>query len=423
MRFYWENDFKKTDLGNIPAEWNLRTIEKVADFINGFSYTSSEKLYDPGEFIFINLNNIAEGGGFKRRYAWIRSARLVERNFLQDHDLIMANVHFGVGGSGYGRLLGTPAIVEFPKWYDKHKAAFSLDLSKIILKEDEKFKSFLYWFLIATQEDTASFHSGTTIWHLDMPNFKKHKLVIIPSASEKLAIPEVLFLFDKLIDNKQRQNIILEKLAMTIFRDFYKNQTLHNMLVTADETTDNWADKPLDGLFDLEKGKKCDCTEQEMPGYEPYLLIENFEGGLGSLWTENKGPKTNESNVVLVADGERSGKVFRYQRGILGSTLLKLNPKTQTEGLEDFAYLFLKNMEEELMNHTTGSAVPHLDKDFLAQLTVSCPPDNQLLEFHQLVDPLFHKISVNQKQITLFRRTKNTLLPLLVFGKLRLRED
>jgi type I restriction enzyme S subunit len=49
-------------------------------------------------------------------------------------------------------------------------------------------------------------------------------------------------------------------------------------------------------------------------------------------------------------------------------------------------------------------------------------PSHILQSFHSLVEPLFQKIILNQKQIMTLRKIRDTLLPLLVFGKLRVEE-
>jgi len=84
--------------------------------------------------------------------------------------------------------------------------------------------------------------------------------------------------------------------------------------------------------------------------------------------------------------------------------------------------LELKFYEDEIMSHRTASAIPHLDKDYLKNFPLLFPPPHILQSFHSLVEPLFQKIILNQKQIMTLRKIKDTLLPLLVFGKLRVEE-
>jgi restriction endonuclease S subunit len=150
--------------------------------------------------------------------------------------------------------------------------------------------------------------------------------------------------------------------------------------------------RPIEKEFNLIKGKKCKLSDNYFEGYSPYLLIETFKTGKIEFWTIEKEPRVDENDVVLVADGESSGKVLRYQKGILGSTLLTLKPKRENfVELKHLIYLTLKFYEDDLMSHRTGSAIPHLDKDFLKLFPILIPPSHILQSFHSLVEPLFPK--------------------------------
>jgi len=74
------------------------------------------------------------------------------------------------------------------------------------------------------------------------------------------------------------------------------------------------------------------------------------------------------------------------------------------------------------MSHRTGSAIPHLDKSYLQNFSILLPPFLILQRFHELVEPLFKKIILNQKEIMILRKARDALLPKLVFGKIRVVE-
>jgi type I restriction enzyme S subunit len=94
----------------IPLGWQLTTLEKVAEFTRGFSYNGLEKSTIEGDLVFMTLNSIYEGGGFKREFAYLTSNRLKDRHLLNEGDLIIPNTE----QTKTGTLLGFPALVEFP---------------------------------------------------------------------------------------------------------------------------------------------------------------------------------------------------------------------------------------------------------------------------------------------------------------------
>jgi type I restriction enzyme S subunit len=202
-------EFVDSPLGEIPGGWNVKPIGELAEIRNGLSYSGKEKFEEPvdGSYVFITLNNAIEGGGFKPVYAWIKSNRIKEHHFLREGDLIIPNTE----QTKDERLLGSPGIVFFPPNYKNAKGVYSHHITKIS-PYDTKYTLFLYLFLRFTREDSASFATGTGVLGMDIDNFKKNKLVVIPSKpilEEFHALVEPLF--RKIILN-QKQIMVLRKI-------------------------------------------------------------------------------------------------------------------------------------------------------------------------------------------------------------------
>ena len=83
--------FGTSKVGDIPVGWNAVPLRDVAEFIRGFSYKGSEKSLVEGEYSFVTLNSVKEGGGFKREFSFISSDRLKPRHFVRQGDIVIAN--------------------------------------------------------------------------------------------------------------------------------------------------------------------------------------------------------------------------------------------------------------------------------------------------------------------------------------------
>lgn len=179
------------------------------ELVKGFSYTSSEKFKKPTDYVFVTLNNIRLGGGFKTKYFWLKSSRIKDKHFVKEMDLILANIHFGVGGANVARLLGCVAFVIFPYDYQKEKGVFSLDVSKIIPKSNE-LKYYLYFLLKQKQGEIAStYHKGTSIRRLDENGFLKQLKIIIPSKTILCDFERISYLIWKEISENKKQKLVL----------------------------------------------------------------------------------------------------------------------------------------------------------------------------------------------------------------------
>lgn len=88
-----------------------------------------------------------------------------------------------------------------------------------------------------------------------------------------------------------------------------------------------------------------------------------------------------------------------------------------------FLYLFLtnKDMTEYLHSIAEGStsAYPALKPSDIANLELKRPPRERLIEFSEYAESTWEKISLNQTQIRTLEKLRDTLLPKLMSGEVR----
>jgi type I restriction enzyme S subunit len=422
LKFRWETEFKETEIGEIPKDWEIR---KLGELLKSLESGNRPK----GGALAHNPNGILSIGG--ENINWDGSLDLTEclrfdENFykkLKKGKIEQGDILLVKDGATIGKLAYIKEVPEGKAMVNEHVF--------LLKSNDLKINSrFLFYFLFSEigQQQIESSISGSAQGGINK-SIQDNILVFYPPLFEQSRIATVLSYFDDLIEVKKRQNEILEKTAMAIFKSWFidfepfkDGEFVYNEKL-GKEIPKGWKVSPIEKVFHLIKGRKYKVFDDHFEGYSPYLLIETFKTGKIEFWTSEKEPQVDENDVVLVADGESSGKILRYQKGILGSTLLTLKPKSGNFiELKHLIYLTLKFYEDEIMSHRTGSAIPHLDKDFLKSLPILLPPPPILQSFHSLVEPLFQKIILNQKQVMTLRKIRDTLLPLLVFGKLRIEE-
>lgn len=128
----------------------------------------------------------------------------------------------------------------------------------------------------------------------------------------------------------------------------------------------------LHGLVSFDKGKKPEpCSTQ---GGLPYLTIDYLMGNSEST-NSSTGIECPSDDVLMVMDGASSGKVFTGFHGYVGSTLAKL----VTDIPSSLVYLFLYNHQKNMMENTTGSAIPHADKGYIGELEIPVIQDQKVI--------------------------------------------
>ena len=82
-----------------------------------------------------------------------------------------------------------------------------------------------------------------------------------------------------------------------------------------------------------------------------------------------------------------------------------------------FAYFFLRTIDLDILNG--GSAVPTLNRNDVHSLKTSLPPSELIDEFEIFIQPIFKKIQDNTNQIRTLEKLRDTLLPKLMSGEVR----
>ena len=85
--------------------------------------------------------------------------------------------------------------------------------------------------------------------------------------------------------------------------------------------------------------------------------------------------------------------------------------------LAKFIYHFVKGLDMTSMN--VGSAVPSMTTEVLNNITLNIPTDCSLMKFEMAVTPLYKKVKINNNQIRTLTALRDTLLPKLMSGEVR----
>ena len=86
-----------------------------------------------------------------------------------------------------------------------------------------------------------------------------------------------------------------------------------------------------------------------------------------------------------------------------------------------FIHQFMK--EKDLASMDVGSAVPSMTTQVLNSMPLLIPFDNEFEYFENAVIPYYQKTKQNQKQIHTLQSLRDTLLPKLMSGEIRVKYD
>ena len=380
------------------TEWREYKLKELADF-NPDSLTAKNKL----EFInYLDTGNITKGKIDTIQYLNLLTDKVPSRakRIVKKNDIVYSTVrpnqeHYGIIKNPVDNMIVSTGFVVLRS------------------KEDKCYSDFLYYFLTLpenTEYLSNVAEDSTTAYPSITPDIIMDMDISLPPLLEQKAIAEVLSSLDDKIDLLIRQNKTLEDLAQAYFRKWFI-EDIHNKICY----------KRFADVAEFSKGKKPrEIIEEQRKGYVRQILIDTFDTDK-EYYTRPEGMIiSTETDILMVMDGASSGRVEIGFSGVVGSTIGMFRPKSDFK-YPMFLYEFLKSNEEFIMDNTTGSAIPHADKKLIFELEIPYFQEEKIQEFENFALVLFNKRQNNRRQIRTLTKLRDTLLPKLISGEIRVK--
>jgi type I restriction enzyme S subunit len=293
-----------------------------------------------------------------------------------------------------------------------------------VFRANEKFfdQNFLFYFLANWEFINTANHgeSGTRMPRADW-NFLKNTSWIIPPLPEQQAIAEMLSSLDDKIDLLHRQNKTLEALAETLFRQWF-----------IEEADERWEVVPLESFFDFLEGpgiRNWQYTETGTP-FINIRLINNGDIDVSKanyISNEEANGKYShfhlkEGDMVVSTSGTlgKTAIVRKYHLPlILNTSVIRFRPKDENNYSFMYQYLKSKLFQEHLESLASGSVQANFGPTHLKAMKIQKPSLDALKSYSAKADPLYSKLKSNQTQIRTLTQLRDTLLPKLMSGEVR----
>lgn len=411
MKFRWETEFKETEIGDIPRDWEVEAIKKVVlDIVKG---KPPKKI--KGDVPYLSAK-------------YLRDEEEAEEYFIKDAGISVNEEDIIIlwDGSNSGEI------------FKGKKGLLASTMCKLVFRENIN-KNFIYHILKLEEEKLKDAKSGTDDRHVDKEYFLTISIPF-PHPSEQFRIATVLSWFDDLIENKKRQNEILEKVAMALFKNWFidfepfKNEEFVYNEDLCKEIPKGWEVGRIGEIAKIESGGNAPQKDNFFTdGKYPFVRVKHMSKGVcveGCDFINEKAIEKyklkifSEGSLIIQKSGE-SLKEARVNIIPFNSCIvnhLAIFDASLNKNILDFLYCNLKQTIEEIIKGEAGTTLPYLRISDVRNLPLVIPPPPVLQSFNSIVEPIFQKIILNQKQIMLLRKIRDRLLPLLVFGKLRVEE-
>lgn len=263
-----------------------------------------------------------------------------------------------------------------------------------------------YWFLLAGKTGALEqYFTGATIKH--MPGEKlKSVLIDMPPIEVQRHIANILWVFDDLIENNQKQIKLLKEAAQRLYKEWFVNLRFPGYETTpiVDGVPEGWKTVAVTDLLEIKYGKDHKLLDDgDIPVY----------GSGGIMRKVNKILYSGES-VLIPRKGSLNNILIVRGDFWTIDTMFYTIPKIPN--VAKYVYLFLSGVDMYAMN--IGAAVPSMTVKILDGMKILLPSTNVLGNFESTVSGYFDLIDVLEQENAALAQSRDLLLPKLMSGEI-----
>lgn len=372
------------------------------------------------EFMHFNPRTPLLKGSIAKKVAMEHLASFNRKIQGYEEDIFKGGAKFKNGDTLVARITpclenGKTAYVDF--LVDKEVAFGSTEFIVLRAKEGISDSKFIFYLAISDEfRDTAiQLMSGSSGRQRVETEALKQKVFSLPPLPEQKAIAEVLSSLDDKIDLLTRQNKTLEDLGQAFFRKWF-----------VEDASEDWEEKGLDEIADFLNG--LPLQKYPYKSGKPMNVIKIKE--LNSGYSENTDICSSDvpekyivhpGDVIFSWSGSLVVDIWKYGVGALNQHLFKV---TSDKYPKWFYYYWIKNYlpEFRIIAESKATTMGHIQRGHLSEAKVLVPRDDELNTMDETLQPLIEKIERNNTQILTLQKLRDTLLPKLISGEVRVKQ-
>lgn len=326
----------------------------------------------------------------------------------------------------------TGETVGVNKYIDKsYQAVYNNGLIRIRFNKSIVYPKFGYY---QFRTDRYKGHiNGAARGTSTQPNMKIQALLdfefSLPDLTTQTQIAQILTSLDDKIELNLQMNQTLEAIAQNIFKEWFVNFNFPNF----DGELENGLPKDWRKcqVKDICEANASTLNSKDVINEVHYIEISEVDRGViknVSVYTRGKEPSRAKRKLQ---HGDTVLSTVRPNRGSYFLSILPVENLIASTGFAVFSpttvpfsylYIFLTNDDqlEFYGKMADGGAYPAINQSVIMNMEVTLPTKEILQMYHNVSGNLLIRISENLEANKILEKTRNTLLPKLMSGKLEL---
>ena len=395
--------FKQTEIGCIPEHWKVLPIRDVTmavtDYVANGSFASlaANVSYKNDKDVAVLIRLVDYNNNFQGNFVYIddHAYNFLSKSKLYGGEIIISNV-----GANVGTVFRCPTL----------PYKMSLAPNSIMVKFNENNDFYFHWLKSRNgQQMIKSIVTGSAQPKFNKTNFRQ-MLVPVPPIEEQNRIAAILnAIADKINKNRQINDNLLAQ-AQTLYKQFFPYSV-------QDDLPDGWRIGTVGEIIEIHDSKRIPLSSADRAKMEkkiyPYYGAASLMDFVDNYIFDGKYLLLGEDGTVVDDAGY---PILQY---VWGQFWVNNHAHILTGRLGyDVESLYMLFKQTPVKSIVTGAVQPKISQANLRSVQVVIPPEHNLREYNNLVEPLFSLFRANEEDCKTLTALRDTLLPKLMSGEI-----
>ena len=272
-------------------------------------------------------------------------------------------------------------------------------INSLVIDEEKADPNFIYYLLRLNRPLLRKYaeSGGSTMPIINKSTFERLAFTI-PDLEMQKKIADILGTIDEKIELNRQMNETLEQMGQALFRHYFIDNP----------EAEKWEKRELGEFFPIKTGKK-DANFGTEDGEYPFFTCAQ---------TISKAPDFSfDAHALLLAgNGDFNLKLYRGKFEAYQRTYVLIPNDEQFVGV---LYFLMKMKLPEITGGSRGSVIKFITKGMIENYKFALPNDSELAETSEVFNQITVNIEENVKEIQTLTTLRDTLLPQLISGKVK----
>lgn len=434
----------------MSSEWQETNIANIVEIISGGTPKTTNAAYWNGNIPWLSVADFNTG----YRYVSDTEKTITEQGLAESATRLLEKGDIIISARG---TVGVVAQLS-------RQMAFNQSCYGIRGKAGISDTDYVYYLLKNTVNEMKQISHGAVFDTITRDTFKLLR-VNLPPIHEQQKISSILGALDDRITLLRETNATLEAIAQALFKSWFvdfdpvrakqegripegMDETTAELFPDSFEESElgwvprGWTVTKVGDVAEVIKGKSYSSKDLAVTSETALVSLKSFERG-GGFRLDGFKPYSGSykpSQVVVPGDliiaytdvtqaAELIGKpaivvgVAEYQTLVASLDVGIIRPYAEKSNRQFLYGLFrTEAFQTHTFAHTSGTTVLHLAKEGVGSFQFICPPIKLIKAFTEIAEAIAGRVQINIDQLRNLATLRDTLLPRLISGQLRLPE-